>query len=74
MLLSLAAENGHEVVVKMLFDTGKVDATAEDIYGLIALQLSVFNSYEDVERLLLAYNAPIVSDFYGLQSLFHNII
>ncbi|KAK3900881.1 ankyrin repeat-containing domain protein, partial [Staphylotrichum tortipilum] len=71
--LSWAAGNGHEAVVKVLLDTANIDAAAEDVCGLTALQLSAFNHHEDVEQLLLAYNVPIVSDFYGLQSLFHSI-
>jgi ankyrin repeat protein len=31
--LSWAAENGHEAVVKMLVDTGKVDLDAKDETG-----------------------------------------
>jgi len=69
--LILAAWNGHLTVVKTLLNTANIDATAEDICGLAALQLSAFNRHGGVERLLLAYD-PIVSDIYGLQSLFHN--
>ncbi|KAK4170833.1 ankyrin repeat-containing domain protein [Triangularia setosa] len=67
-----AAGNGQEAVAKLLLEAGNVDATVEDMCGLTALQLSFLNHHRNVERLLSAYNVPIVSDFYGLQSLFHN--
>ncbi|KAH6972640.1 ankyrin repeat-containing domain protein, partial [Ilyonectria destructans] len=68
--LSWAAENGHEAVAKMLLDTGKADIAAEDACGLTALQLAAFNRHTGMEELLIARRAPIVPDFYGLQTLF----
>ncbi len=61
----------------MLLDTANIDAAAEDVCGLTALQLSAFKHHGDVERLLLAYDVPIVSDVYGLHesvSQYNNIV
>ncbi|KAK7422902.1 hypothetical protein QQZ08_009351 [Neonectria magnoliae] len=68
-----ATEKGHLVMVKMLVGRRDVNIALEDTYGLTALQLAVLNHHEDVENLLLASNAPIVSDFYGLQTLFGEV-
>lgn len=45
---------------------------AEDACGLTAFQLAVFNYYEDVEWVLLANKVPIVSEFYGLRTMFRD--
>lgn len=48
-----AAENGHEGVVKLLLDTGKVEADLEDEYGDTPLWWAVRNGHEGVVKLLL---------------------
>lgn len=52
-LLCLAAEYGHEALVKLLLDTGKVYLHAEDRDGRTALQLAVEKEHEAVVKLLL---------------------
>jgi ankyrin repeat protein len=52
--LSLAAQNGHEEVVKLLLDTGKVDVDSKDTrFGLTPLMWAERNGHEAVVKLLL---------------------
>ncbi|KAK3947967.1 hypothetical protein QBC32DRAFT_223034, partial [Pseudoneurospora amorphoporcata] len=48
-----AAENGHEAVIKLLLDTGKVDADPKDRDGRTALCMAAANGHEAVVKLLL---------------------
>ncbi|KAH6844764.1 ankyrin repeat protein [Chaetomium sp. MPI-CAGE-AT-0009] len=48
-----AAENGHEAVVKMLLDTGKVDINSKDIFGWTPLSLAAMYGHEAVVKMLL---------------------
>jgi ankyrin repeat protein len=51
--LSRAAANGHEAVVKLLLDTGKVDANSKDSnYGRTPLSWAAGNGHEAVVKLL----------------------
>ncbi|KAH6883905.1 ankyrin repeat-containing domain protein [Thelonectria olida] len=51
--LSLAAENGHEAIVKLLLDTGNADVNAKDADGLTPLSLVARNGHEAIVKLLL---------------------
>jgi len=52
--LSYAASNGHEGVVKLLLNTGKVDVDLKDTkYGWTPLSWASENGHEDVVKLLL---------------------
>jgi len=51
--LILAAENGHEAVVKLLL-AGKVDPDAKDKYGRTPFSWAAENGHEAVVKLLLA--------------------
>ena len=51
--LSWAAASGHEAVVKLLLETGKVDADSKDIYGRTPLSWAAANGHEAVVKLLL---------------------
>ncbi|EFX02408.1 nacht and ankyrin domain containing protein [Grosmannia clavigera kw1407] len=52
--LSLAAENGHEAVVKLLLETGQVDVDSKDTeYGRTPLSWAAKNGHEAVVKLLL---------------------
>ncbi|KAL6228936.1 hypothetical protein BDW75DRAFT_235566 [Aspergillus navahoensis] len=51
--LSLAAENGHKAVVKLLLDSGKVDVDCKDSeYGRTPLSLAAENGHGAVVKLL----------------------
>jgi hypothetical protein len=50
--LSWAAENGHEAVVKLLLETGKVDVDSKDKYGRTPLSWAAENGHEAVVKLL----------------------
>ncbi|KAK3947007.1 heterokaryon incompatibility protein-domain-containing protein [Pseudoneurospora amorphoporcata] len=50
-LLCLAAENGHETVVKLLLDTGKVDLHVDELQT--ARWLAAQNDYKAVAKMLL---------------------
>jgi len=65
-----AVAKGHEAVVEMLIERNGVDLAAEDGCGLTALQLAVFKGHQAMEKLLLAHDAVVVSDFYGFRLLF----
>jgi hypothetical protein len=56
----------------MLVGRGDVNIAAEDACGLTAMQLAVLNHHE-VEAHLRASHAPIVEDFYGLQTLYGEV-
>ncbi|KAJ5653773.1 hypothetical protein N7490_000776 [Penicillium lividum] len=51
--LSWAAENGHETVVKLLLQTGKVDVDLKDVYQQTPLSWAAGNGHEAVVKLLL---------------------
>ncbi|OCK90492.1 ankyrin, partial [Cenococcum geophilum 1.58] len=51
--LLLAAENGHEAVVKQLLKTGKVNVGSKDnIYGQTPLSWAAGNGHEAMVKLL----------------------
>ena len=52
--LSWAAKQGHEAVVKLLLDTGKVDVNVEDNYGRTPLFWAAEQGHEAVVKLLLS--------------------
>ena len=52
-LLAWAAERGHEIVVKLLLETGKVDVEVKDDSERTPLIYAVSNGHEAVARLLL---------------------
>ncbi|MCJ1247069.1 hypothetical protein MMC30_004280 [Trapelia coarctata] len=51
--LSWAAKNGHEAVVKLLIDTGKVDVDSKDDHGRTPLSWAAENGHEAVVKLLI---------------------
>jgi len=55
--LSIAAENGHEAVVKMLLNTGKADTNRQDSSLRTPLFVAAVNGHERVVKALLAYGA-----------------
>ncbi|KAL8365148.1 hypothetical protein RB595_004117 [Gaeumannomyces hyphopodioides] len=52
--LSYAAANGHEIIVKLLLDTDKVDVDSKDKQGRTPLSRAAENGHEAVVKLLLA--------------------
>jgi ankyrin repeat protein len=48
-----AAANGHEAIVKLLLDIGKVDADLKDDYGQTPLSWAAENGHEAIVKLLL---------------------
>ncbi|KAK3957080.1 hypothetical protein QBC32DRAFT_201618 [Pseudoneurospora amorphoporcata] len=50
--VSTCPRNGHEAVVKLLLDTGKVNADAKDGAGRTALYTAAENGHEAVVKLL----------------------
>ncbi|KAH7218862.1 CNH domain-containing protein [Fusarium oxysporum] len=60
--LSWAAKGGHEAIVKLLLDTGKVDVNARDDEGRTPLSCAAENGHETIVKLLLdtlAYGADV---------------
>ncbi|KAI8657047.1 hypothetical protein NCS56_01310400 [Fusarium sp. Ph1] len=54
MPLWLAAENGHEAIVKLLLSTGKVNLNVEEsVYGQTLLSLAAQNRHAAIVKLLL---------------------
>jgi ankyrin repeat protein/DNA replication protein DnaC len=52
-LLSRAAERGHESIVKLLLDSGKVDTDSKDEFGQTPLSWAAARGHEAVVKLLL---------------------
>jgi len=52
--LSRAAEKGHEAIIQLLLDTGKVDANSKDNNGWTPLLRTPYSGSMAVVRLLLA--------------------
>ncbi|KAK3986791.1 ankyrin repeat domain-containing protein 17 [Cladorrhinum sp. PSN332] len=65
--LSLAANEGHEAIVKLLLGTGKVDIDAKDEQGRTTLSLAAERGREAIVKLLLGTNKIDVDpkDEYG---------
>lgn len=65
--LSWAARNGHEGIVRLLLDTGKVDADSKDSRGVTPLSWAVGYGHEAVVKLLLKTgNVDVdLKDSYG---------
>jgi hypothetical protein len=51
--LHLAVENGHEAVVKLLLDSGKIDTNSKGHYGRTPLSLAARGGHENMVKLLL---------------------
>jgi ankyrin repeat protein len=54
--LSLAAENGHEAVIKLLLETDKVNVSSMSHYGWTPLSWAADKGHEGVVKLLLEAN------------------
>jgi ankyrin repeat protein len=48
----MAAKNGHEAVVKLLLETGKVDIDSKDCYGQTPLWIAAENGHKAIVKLL----------------------
>ena len=64
--LSWAAQNGHEAVVKLLLETGKVDVDWKDSFGWTPLSCAAQNGHEAVVKLLLETGKVDVDSKDGL--------
>ena len=51
--LILASKNGHENIVKLLFQNSKVDVNVKDNHEKTALMYSVEYGHENVAKLLM---------------------
>jgi ankyrin repeat protein len=54
--LSLAADKGHDAIVKMLLDTGQVDADSQDKHGRTPLSFASDHGHDAIAKLLLVCN------------------
>lgn len=50
--LSLATEEGHDAVVKLLLATGKVNVDSKDVSGWTPLSLAAEEGHEAIVKLL----------------------
>lgn len=68
--LSLAAENGHEAMVKLLLEKGSELVSKENLYGQMPLLLAAQGGHEAVVKLLLKNGAELdPKDGWGRTSL-----
>jgi ankyrin repeat protein len=51
--LSWAAQNGHEGIMRLLLETGEVDADSKDKYSWTRLSHATQNGHESIVKLLL---------------------
>jgi ankyrin repeat protein len=52
----LAADKGHDAIVKMLLDTGQVDADSQDKHGRTPLSFASDHGHDAIAKLLLVCN------------------
>jgi ankyrin repeat protein len=52
-LLSMAAKNGHDILVQQLLETGKVDMDPRDSSGQTPLSLAAYNGHVNIVKRLL---------------------